>query len=476
MRTAVGVCDVSTLGKIDVQGPDAGAFLDRVYINTFSTLPVGRARYGVMLREDGFVMDDGTVARLGPDHFVLTTTTANAAKVMQHIEFCHQVLWPELDVQMRLGDRAVGAVRVAGPRSRDAAAALLRRCVPIVQRAPSLSWPAANSACGGVPARLFRISFSGELAYEIAVPAGYGEALVRALMAAGAAFGVGALRHRSAGGDADREGPRRRQRAERPHHRARPRAGSHDVHQERLHRRGHGGAAGAVDPGRPALVGLRPVDRRSGCAAGAHLLPTGATPGRGERRGLRDLDAFRRRSDIGSGSVCWRAGPSGWASRSGSTIRFGRKISRPKSSHRCLSIRKECDCVAELKYQSPWNALAPVGRGAGVTAVSVHGRAVATLMVRKGKMSELADQVGHVYSIVLRDQPKRSAANNVAFLGIGPGKWLAMSDQPTAGFVADMAARLEGLAAVVDQSDALAILRLSGPALRSRWKRDFRST
>ena len=129
--------------------------------------------------------------------------------------------------------------------------------------------------------------------------------------------------------------------------------------------------------------------------------------------------------------------------------------------------------MAELKYQSPWNALAPVGRGAGVTAVSVHGRAVATLMVRKGKMSELADQVGHVYSIVLRDQPKRSAANNVAFLGIGPGKWLAMSDQPTAGFVADMAARLEGLAAVVDQSDALAILRLSGPALPVTLEKGF---
>jgi methylglutamate dehydrogenase subunit D len=129
--------------------------------------------------------------------------------------------------------------------------------------------------------------------------------------------------------------------------------------------------------------------------------------------------------------------------------------------------------VAELKYQSPWKALGPVGRGAGITAVSVDGRAVATVMLRKGRMSELADRVAQLYSIVLRDQPRRSAANNIAFLGIGPGKWLAMSDQPAAGFVADMAAGLEGLAAVVDQSDAVAILRLSGPALAATLKKGF---
>ena len=84
VRNAVGICDVSTLGKIDVQGRDAGTFLDRVYTNTFSTLPVGKARYGLMLREDGFVLDDGTTARLADDHYFMTTTTANAVKVMQH--------------------------------------------------------------------------------------------------------------------------------------------------------------------------------------------------------------------------------------------------------------------------------------------------------------------------------------------------------------------------------------------------------
>ena len=157
VRSAVGVCDVSTLGKIDIQGPDAGAFLDRVYINTFSTLPVGKARYGVMLREDGFVMDDGTTARFGPEHYVMSTTTANAAKVMQHLEFCHQVLWPELDVADRLGHRAMGAVRRRRPAS---SRALLQTRARIgarsLERGLSLSRLRGPSGSARCPARLFR--------------------------------------------------------------------------------------------------------------------------------------------------------------------------------------------------------------------------------------------------------------------------------------------------------------------------------
>ncbi len=118
VRSAVGVCDVSTLGKIDVQGDDAGVFLDRIYINTFSTLPVGKVRYGVMLREDGLVLDDGTSARLAPDHYVMSTTTVNAAKVMQHLEHARQVLWPALDVQIVSVTEQWSQYAVAGPRSR----------------------------------------------------------------------------------------------------------------------------------------------------------------------------------------------------------------------------------------------------------------------------------------------------------------------------------------------------------------------
>jgi sarcosine oxidase subunit gamma len=129
--------------------------------------------------------------------------------------------------------------------------------------------------------------------------------------------------------------------------------------------------------------------------------------------------------------------------------------------------------VVELKYQSPWSTLAPAGRGGGVTAVPVHGRAVATVIVRRGKLSELADRVGQSFSLVLRDAPTHSVANNIAFLGIGPGKWLAMSDQPAPAFIAELTATLNGLAAVVDQSDALAILRLSGLALPATLEKGF---
>jgi sarcosine oxidase subunit alpha len=188
VRRSVGVCDVSTLGKIDIQGPDAGLFLDRIYINTFSTLPVGKARYGVMLREDGFVMDDGTTSRLAPDHYFMTTTTANAGKVMQHLEFCHQVLWPDLDVQMISVTEQWSQYAVAGPMAR----AVLQKLVDRDISNEAFPFLAASdlSLADGLAARLFRISFSGELAYELAVPARYGDSAIRTLMAAGAEFGI----------------------------------------------------------------------------------------------------------------------------------------------------------------------------------------------------------------------------------------------------------------------------------------------
>ncbi|TYO60825.1 sarcosine oxidase subunit alpha family protein [Bradyrhizobium hipponense] len=189
-RSGVGLCDVSTLGKIDIQGSDAAEFLERVYINGWKTLPIGKARYGVMLREDGFVMDDGTTSRLGENHFLMTTTTINAAKVMQHLEFCHQVLWPELDLRMVSVSEQWAQAAVAGPRSRE----VLRRVVDAKHDISNEAFPylAAGEITvgGGIPARLFRISFSGELAYELAVPAGYGDAMMHALMAAGEPYGI----------------------------------------------------------------------------------------------------------------------------------------------------------------------------------------------------------------------------------------------------------------------------------------------
>jgi sarcosine oxidase subunit alpha len=189
VRNAVGLCDVSTLGKIEIVGADAAAFLDRVYCNPFAKLPVGRARYGLMLREDGFVFDDGTTSRLADDRYFMTTTTAAAANVMRHLEFCAQVLWPELDVRLASVTDQWAQLALAGPLSR----AVLQNLVDedICNEAfPHMSARTASFQGGRIHGRLFRLSFSGELAYEIAVPAGFGDAIAEALMAAGAPYGI----------------------------------------------------------------------------------------------------------------------------------------------------------------------------------------------------------------------------------------------------------------------------------------------
>ncbi|PWE31385.1 sarcosine oxidase subunit alpha [Maritimibacter sp. 55A14] len=189
-RAAVGICDVSTLGKIDIRGRDALSFVDFVFCNGFASLPVGKVRYGLMLREDGLVMDDGTTARLGEHHFLMTTTTANAGPVYRHLEFVRQCLQPHWDVHLVPETDGWAQFSVAGPKSR----ALLSRLVDAPFDISNAGFPfmacAELTVCGGTRARLFRISFSGELAYEIAVPARYGNALGAALMEAGADLGV----------------------------------------------------------------------------------------------------------------------------------------------------------------------------------------------------------------------------------------------------------------------------------------------
>ena len=185
-RKSVGICDVTTLGKIDIQGTDAGAFLDRVYANTFSTLGVNKVRYGLMLREDGMVMDDGTTARMGQNEFVMTTTTANAVPVFRHLEYCRQVLWPDMDVQLISTTEAWAQYSVAGPNARKLLAKLVDQ--DISDAALPYMGCQDITVCGGLRARIFRISFSGELAYEIAVPTRYGDAMIRALVEAGREF------------------------------------------------------------------------------------------------------------------------------------------------------------------------------------------------------------------------------------------------------------------------------------------------
>jgi sarcosine oxidase subunit alpha len=275
VRSSVGVCDVSTLGKIDIQGSDSALLMDRVYVNLFSTLGVGRVRYGLMLREDGFVMDDGTTARLGADHYVMSTTTANAAKVMQHLEHARQVLWPDTDVQIVSVTEQWAQYAIAGPDSRRLLERLLGADIDISNSAfPYLA--CAQFSWHGISVRLFRISFSGEMAFELAVPARYGDAVIRAIMAAGAPFGVIPYGTEALGV----------MRIEKGHVAGNELNGTTTAADLGLGRmmskkkdyigRILAARPGLADPHRPALVGMRPVDRSARLYAGAHLLATGA--------------------------------------------------------------------------------------------------------------------------------------------------------------------------------------------------------
>jgi sarcosine oxidase subunit alpha len=188
VRKNVGICDVTTLGKIDIKGPDAPEFLNRIYTNAWLKLPVGKARYGVMLREDGMVMDDGTTSRISDNHFHMTTTTAQAANVLSHLEYYLQVVWPELEVNVLSSTEQFAGVAVAGPKSRE----LLSKMFPSDDLSneglPFMGL--LDTKLGDIPARIYRISFSGELAYEVNVESDYGLHLWKKIMEVGSDFGV----------------------------------------------------------------------------------------------------------------------------------------------------------------------------------------------------------------------------------------------------------------------------------------------
>jgi len=277
VRNAVGVCDVSTLGKIDIQGPDASALLDLVYTNMFSTLKVGRVRYGLMLREDGYVMDDGTTARLSEHHFVMTTTTAAAGAVMRHLEFVTQVLRPDLNVRLMSVTEQWAQFSVAGPKSRDLLNGLLDQPID------NDEWP--FMACGdvsisGIKGRLFRISFSGEHAYEIAVPARYGDNLFRLLKAqveagGGGAYGMEALN------------VLRIEKGFITHGEIHGRVTAFDIGMDRMISakkdcigKTLANREGLLDEGREQLMGFKPVGAVKQLTGGAHLYNEGdeATP------------------------------------------------------------------------------------------------------------------------------------------------------------------------------------------------------
>ncbi|MCQ4043348.1 sarcosine oxidase subunit delta family protein [Streptantibioticus rubrisoli] len=187
-REGVAFMDASTLGKIDVQGPDAGVFLDRLYTNMMSTLKVGMIRYGVMCRADGMVFDDGTVIRLANDRFLVTTTTGNAAAVLDWMEEWSQTEWPELRVRCTSVTEQWATVALVGPRSREVLSELAPQLAVSAADFPFMSW--RDTQVAGIPARVCRISFSGELAYEINVSPWHAQALWEALSATGEPLGI----------------------------------------------------------------------------------------------------------------------------------------------------------------------------------------------------------------------------------------------------------------------------------------------
>jgi sarcosine oxidase subunit alpha len=305
-RERVGLCDVSTLGKIDLQGPDAAEFLNRVYCNGWNTLEVGKARYGLMLREDGIVFDDGTTSRLAKEHFVMTTTTANAARVMAHLEFCHQALWPHLDVQYVSVTEQWAQMAVAGPSAR---ATLQKICTAGELNDQTFPYLAAKeiTILNGLTARLFRISFSGEHAYELSVPADYGNMVARALMHAGAEFGItpygvealsvmriekghvagGELNGTTTAADLGL---------------GRMMSSNKDYIGRMMAQR-----EGLISPDRETVVGIRPVNKADRLRAGAHILIKGDAPSMANDQGYVSSVAFSPMLDMWVGlALCKR--------------------------------------------------------------------------------------------------------------------------------------------------------------------------
>ncbi len=187
VRENVGICDVTTLGKIDIKGPDAAEFLNRVYTNAWLKLPIGKARYGLMLREDGIVMDDGTTTRISEHHYHMTTTTAQAANVLSHLEYYLQIVWPELDVNVVSTTEQWAGAALAGPKSRDMLSKLFPNLDVSNEALPFMGY--IESDFFGIPAKIFRISFSGELAYEINVESDYGLFMWEKMIEIGKQFG-----------------------------------------------------------------------------------------------------------------------------------------------------------------------------------------------------------------------------------------------------------------------------------------------
>jgi sarcosine oxidase subunit alpha len=188
VRAGVGIFDATTLGKIEVVGPDAAEFMNRMYTNAWLKLEVGRCRYGAMLREDGFVMDDGVVGRMATDRFHVTTTTGGAPRVLNMMEDYLQTEWPDLNVWLTSTTEEWAVIALQGPNARKVIEPLVEGIDLSPAAMPHMS--VREGKILGIPTRLFRVSFTGELGFEINVPSSYGRAVWEAVYEAGKAHGI----------------------------------------------------------------------------------------------------------------------------------------------------------------------------------------------------------------------------------------------------------------------------------------------
>ncbi len=188
VRRSLGIFDASTLGKIEVVGPDAAEFLNRMYTNPWKALEPGRCRYGLLLKEDGFITDDGVSARLAPDRFHLTTTTGGAARVLNMMEDYLQTEWPDLNVWLTSTTEQYAVIALQGPNARKVLEPLVDSIDLSAEAFPHMA--IREGTICGIPARLFRVSFTGELGFEINVPSAYGRALWERIMAEGMQYDI----------------------------------------------------------------------------------------------------------------------------------------------------------------------------------------------------------------------------------------------------------------------------------------------
>lgn len=281
VRENIGLVDISTLGKIAIQGPDAAELLDRVYVNGFKSLKVGRIRYGIMLRDDGYVLDDGTTARLSEAEYVMSTTTANAGKVLATLESLLQVSWRDLKVRVTSITDQWSAIAVAGPKSRQLLQSVVKDADLSARSLPNMAL--THAVLADAPVRIHRMSYSGELAYEIYVPSGYGLHVWAALIDSGRPLGVapygteamGALRIEKghiAASEIDGRTTLKDLVLEGMASQSKPFIGSVLRRRSRLE-----------DIERPSLVGLEVVDANKAIDAGSLLFPiNGSKTGHGD--------------------------------------------------------------------------------------------------------------------------------------------------------------------------------------------------